>query len=164
MSYSTREVSKVTGATPRQLQWWDEHKIVSPKRDGHMRSYTLAQLLKVIVLQRLRERRMSLQLMRGMMNSLRAQCREAASRLDAGLQAQLLVIGERGAIVRAETYEEAAGMVERMKDFGTIINLDCEARAAVKVRPMEKKNYASSSNTRAAHDKFSDRDQRAIAH
>ncbi len=41
--FTTAEVSVATGATERQLQWWDEQGILSPTRDGHKRLYSAAQ-------------------------------------------------------------------------------------------------------------------------
>jgi DNA-binding transcriptional MerR regulator len=41
---TTKEVAKRTGATLRQLQWWDERGYVSPKIVGHSREYTDAQV------------------------------------------------------------------------------------------------------------------------
>lgn len=48
---STAECSAITGATMRQLQWWDERGIVKPWRsDSGVRAYTLDQALWVLVL------------------------------------------------------------------------------------------------------------------
>ncbi len=42
-------VAAITGATPRQLQWWDERKFIRPKRDGHNRNYSNLQVIEVAV-------------------------------------------------------------------------------------------------------------------
>ena len=38
--FSTREVLDLTGVTARQLQWWDERRIVVPARQGRNRVYS----------------------------------------------------------------------------------------------------------------------------
>ena len=63
-SFTTRDVVKLTGISPRQLQWWDEGGIVVPAREGHMRVYSLDDLAEVAVICELRERGFSLQKIR----------------------------------------------------------------------------------------------------
>ncbi len=55
------EVSKLSGATLRQLQWWDEQKLVCPIHSGHARLYTPADTRKALAVTRLREHGISLQ-------------------------------------------------------------------------------------------------------
>ena len=38
-SYSSSEVSRIAQVSFRQLQWWDERKVVSPRHEGHQRIY-----------------------------------------------------------------------------------------------------------------------------
>lgn len=45
--FTTREVSEKTGATLRQLQFWDEQGYIIPRREGHSRVYTARQLRTV---------------------------------------------------------------------------------------------------------------------
>lgn len=42
--YSTAQVAAHSGATLRQLQWWDVASVLRPQRVGHRRLYTEAQL------------------------------------------------------------------------------------------------------------------------
>ena len=39
-SYASSEVAKVAKVSLRQLQWWDEKHVVSPRHEGHRRMYT----------------------------------------------------------------------------------------------------------------------------
>ena len=41
-SFTTQEVIRLTGITARQLQWWDERRIVVPGREGRRRIYSFA--------------------------------------------------------------------------------------------------------------------------
>jgi len=36
-SYTSADVAKIAAVSLRQLQWWDERKVVSPRQDGHRR-------------------------------------------------------------------------------------------------------------------------------
>jgi DNA-binding transcriptional MerR regulator len=62
--FTSREVVTLTGISPRQLQWWDERKIVVPSRDGRRRLYSLEDLSEIAVICELRERGFSLQRVR----------------------------------------------------------------------------------------------------
>lgn len=62
--FTSREVVQLTGITARQLQWWDERRIVVPARDGRRRLYSMEDLSEVAVICELRDRGFSLQRVR----------------------------------------------------------------------------------------------------
>jgi len=68
--FTSREVVALTGITPRQLQWWDERRIVVPSRQGHRRLYSMEELAEVAVICELRRRGFSLQRVRKVMRFL----------------------------------------------------------------------------------------------
>jgi DNA-binding transcriptional MerR regulator len=77
-TYSSREVVRITGITPRQLQWWDEQGIVTPLREGRNRCYSFADLTELRVIAELRRKSFSLQGIRKVMRFLK---RELGRRL-----------------------------------------------------------------------------------
>jgi DNA-binding transcriptional MerR regulator len=68
--FSTRDIVRLTGITARQLQWWDEQRIVVPSREGRNRAYTAEDLIDILVIEELRQRRISLQQVRRVMRFL----------------------------------------------------------------------------------------------
>jgi len=62
--FTSNDVIALTGITARQLQWWDERRIVAPGRQGHRRIYNWDELITVAVICQLRRRGFSLQRMR----------------------------------------------------------------------------------------------------
>src|SRR6202521_5098175 len=76
--FTSREVVALTGITLRQLQWWDERRIVVPLREGHRRLYSTEELAEVAVICKLRCRGFSLQRVRKVMRFLQ---REFSKRL-----------------------------------------------------------------------------------
>jgi len=62
--FTSREVVALTSITLRQLQWWDERRIVVPVREGHRRVYSLEDLAEIAVICELRDRGFSLQRVR----------------------------------------------------------------------------------------------------
>jgi DNA-binding transcriptional MerR regulator len=76
--FTSREVVTLTGITLRQLQWWDERRIVIPVRQGHRRLYSTEDLAEIAVIYELRRRGFSLQRVRKVMRFLQ---REFGKRL-----------------------------------------------------------------------------------
>ena len=77
-AFTSRGVTKLTGISLRQLQWWDERGIVVPARDGHKRIYSLDDLAEIAIICELRERGFSLQKIRRVIRFLQ---RELGKRL-----------------------------------------------------------------------------------
>jgi DNA-binding transcriptional MerR regulator len=61
---TSAEVSKLSGVSLRQLQWWDEQKVVSPRHEGHRRVYSTAEVVEITVIAELRHKGFSLQKIR----------------------------------------------------------------------------------------------------
>ena len=92
--FTSCEVVKLTGITPRQLQWWDERGIVVPARDGRRRLYSLEDLSEIAVICELRERGFSLQRMRKVVRFLQHEFGERlAETVCAGSDHHLLTDG-----------------------------------------------------------------------
>ena len=69
--FTSAEVVQITGITPRQLQWWDEQKIVVPARSGRNRAYTPEDLAELAVMCELRRKGFSLQQLRRVVRFLK---------------------------------------------------------------------------------------------
>src|ERR1019366_8263928 len=63
-TFTSKEVAALTGISPRQLQWWDECRIVVPAREGDKRVYGMEEPAEVAVICDLRQRGFSLQKIR----------------------------------------------------------------------------------------------------
>src|SRR5205814_7477852 len=63
-SFTSQDVIRLTGITARQLQWWDEKRIVVPARQGHRRVYSFDDVSEIAVICELRRKGFSLQRMR----------------------------------------------------------------------------------------------------
>jgi len=77
-TFTSRDVVALTGITLRQLQWWDERRIVVPAREGRRRVYSMEDVAEVAVICELRHRGFSLQRVRKVMRFLQ---REFGKRL-----------------------------------------------------------------------------------
>ena len=69
-SYTSSDVARISGVSLRQLQWWDERNVVSPRQDGHRRVYLQAEVVEVSVIAALRRKGFSLQKIRRVLRYL----------------------------------------------------------------------------------------------
>jgi DNA-binding transcriptional MerR regulator len=77
--FTSRDVVALTGITLRQLQWWDERRIVVPAREGRRRLYSNEDLAEVAVICELRRRGFSLQRVRKVMRFLQKEFSKSLS-------------------------------------------------------------------------------------
>ena len=69
-TFSSSEVAGVAGVSLRQLQWWDERKVVSPRHEGHRRVYLASEVVEITVIAELRRKGFSLQKIRRVLRFL----------------------------------------------------------------------------------------------
>jgi DNA-binding transcriptional MerR regulator len=68
--YTSTDVARIAGVSLRQLQWWDERNVVSPRQDGHRRVYLPQEVIEVSVIAELRRKGFSLQKIRRVLRFL----------------------------------------------------------------------------------------------
>lgn len=77
-SYTSSDVARIAAVSLRQLQWWDERKVVSPRHEGHKRVYSPEEVIEITVIAELRRKGFSLQKIRRVLRFLQ---REVGRRL-----------------------------------------------------------------------------------
>src|SRR5579864_5807012 len=82
--YNSSEVARICGVSLRQLQWWDERNVVSPRQDGHKRIYMPAEVVEISVIAELRRKGFSLQKIRRVLRFLQ---KDTGKRLSEALAA-----------------------------------------------------------------------------
>ena len=68
--FNSSQVARICGVSLRQLQWWDERNVVSPRQDGHRRIYLPQEVVEVSVIAELRRKGFSLQRIRRVLRFL----------------------------------------------------------------------------------------------
>src|ERR1035437_5358357 len=68
--YNSSDVARICGVSLRQLQWWDERNVVSPRQDGHKRIYLAEEVVEISVIAELRRKGFSLQKIRRVLRFL----------------------------------------------------------------------------------------------
>lgn len=88
------DVSRVAGVSLRQLQWWDERKLVSPPIEDHRRVYTSEQVLEILIVAALRGKRLSLLKIRKVLRFLRRESVQQRKNLTAKSKSYLITDGK----------------------------------------------------------------------
>jgi len=84
-NYTSTDVARIAQVSLRQLQWWDERKVVSPRHEGHKRVYLAEEVIEITVIAELRRKGFSLQKIRRVLRFLQ---REMDKRLAEVLSAE----------------------------------------------------------------------------
>jgi DNA-binding transcriptional MerR regulator len=87
------DVARLAGVSRRQLQWWDERKLVSPRIEDHRRVYVPEQVLEILTVAALRRKGLSLQKIRKVLRLLRRELGQQGSVLVAKSKAYLVTDG-----------------------------------------------------------------------
>jgi DNA-binding transcriptional MerR regulator len=81
--YNSAQVARICGVSLRQLQWWDERNVVSPRQNSHKRIYTPEEVIEISVIAELRRKGFSLQKIRRVLRFLQ---KEMGKRLNEAVQ------------------------------------------------------------------------------
>src|SRR5450631_516293 len=81
--FNSTDVARICGVSLRQLQWWDERNVVSPRQDGHKRIYMAEEVVEISVIAELRRKGFSLQKIRRVLRFLQ---KDMGKRLSDALQ------------------------------------------------------------------------------
>ncbi len=82
--YTSGDVARISGVSLRQLQWWDERNVVSPRQAGHRRVYLPREVVEVSVIAELRRKGFSLQKIRRVLRFLQKEMGKRLSDAVAG--------------------------------------------------------------------------------
>jgi DNA-binding transcriptional MerR regulator len=78
--FFSADVTRMAGVTLRQLQWWDERKVVAPRKEDHRRVYLPQQVLEILIVSALRRKGLSLRKIRRILRLLRRELAQPSSK------------------------------------------------------------------------------------
>ena len=130
-TFSSSQVSELTGITLRQLQWWDERGIVTPAREGHRRLYSPEDLAEIAVICELRRKGFSLQRVRKVMRFLQKELgRRLVETTQANSKVHLLADGRHLFLEDSER-----GVIDVLKNARQPLLAVCLSDAVQRVGP-----------------------------
>lgn len=113
-TYSSSEVARVANVSLRQLQWWDERRVVSPDHQGHKRVYNPEQVIEITVIAELRRKGFSLQKIRRVLRYLQ---REMGKRLGEvlGSESDLHLLTDGKSVYLEERHERILDVLKNAR-------------------------------------------------
>ena len=97
--FRSADVARMADVSLRQMQWWDERKLISPRIEHHRREYIPEQVLEILTVAALRCKGLSLQKIRKVLRLLRRELGRQGSRLLAKKSSKVYVITDGRSVV-----------------------------------------------------------------
>lgn len=143
-TFRSKQIARIYGVSLRQLQCWDEHKLIQPQHEGHHRLYGVQEAVMVGVVHELRLKGISLQRIRAILRAVNADvkhCRAAWGKLTnwcltvpANLKGHF-VTTDRGAVEVAIAAKGLVGMVSISEQIRKVEAHVVAARERTKLLP-----------------------------
>lgn len=144
-TYTSLECAEVARVSLRQLQWWDERKVVSPRHEGHRRVYLAEEVIEITVIAELRRKGFSLQKIRRVLRFLhREMGKKLAEVLDTASELHLVTDGKS---IFLE--DEHARIIDLMKDARQPMFLVCVSDQVERLREPTTRKPAKAESTAA---------------
>jgi DNA-binding transcriptional MerR regulator len=126
-SYPSSDVARISGVSLRQLQWWDEQNVVSPRHDGHKRVYLPNEVIEVTVIAELRRKGFSLQKIRRVLRYLQ---REMGKRLSDALttESEVHLLTDGKSIYLEESRDRVIDLLKNAKQPMFLVCVSDQAR------------------------------------
>jgi len=126
-TFSSSEVAQVASVSLRQLQWWDERKVVSPRHEGHRRVYGRGEVIEITVIAELRRKGFSLQKIRRVLRFLQ---REMGKRLAELMQpnSELHLVTDGKSIFLEDQHERIIDILKNARQPMFLVCVSDQAR------------------------------------
>ena len=148
--YASSDVARISGVSLRQLQWWDEQSVVSPRHDGHKRVYLPQEVIEVSVIAELRRKGFSLQKIRRVLRYLQ---REMGKRLSDALgnSSEVHLLTDGKSIYLEESQDRIIDLLKNAKQPMFLVCVSDQARRleAPPKKPARSETTAATRKARA---------------
>jgi DNA-binding transcriptional MerR regulator len=148
--YASSDVARISGVSLRQLQWWDEQNVVSPRHDGHKRIYLPNEVIEVTVIAELRRKGFSLQKIRRVLRYLQ---REMGKRLSDALgnNSEVHLLTDGKSIYLEESRDRVIDLLKNAKQPMFLVCVSDQARRleAPPKKPARSETTAAGRKSRA---------------
>ncbi len=138
--FTSSDVSRICGVSLRQLQWWDERNVVSPRQNGHKRVYMTQEVVEISVIAELRRKGFSLQKIRRVLRFLQ---RDLGKRLNEAMasSADVHLLTDGKTIYLEETPNR---IIDVLKNARQPMFLDCVSDQAKRLTAIAERKPARS--------------------
>ena len=149
--FTSTDVARISGVSLRQLQWWDERNVVSPRQDGHRRVYLPQEVIEVSVIAELRRKGFSLQKIRRVLRFLQ---KDMGKRLSDALasEAEVHLLTDGKSIYLEEAPDRIIDLLKNARQPMFLVCVTDQVRrlgAAAQRKPSRSEAAATSRKNRA---------------
>ncbi|MGH9633142.1 MAG: MerR family transcriptional regulator [Bryobacteraceae bacterium] len=126
-TYTSSDVSRIAQVSLRQLQWWDERKVVSPRHEGHKRVYLPEEVVEITVIAELRRKGFSLQKIRRVLRFLQREMGRRLSDVLSG-QSDLHLVTDGKSIYLEDNSQRIIDILKNAKQPMFLVSVSDQAR------------------------------------
>jgi DNA-binding transcriptional MerR regulator len=147
--FTSSDVARISAVSLRQLQWWDERNVVSPRQDGHRRVYSADEVVEVSVIAALRKKGFSLQKIRRVLRYLQ---KELGKRLADAVahESEIHLLTDGKAIYLEESADRVVDLMKNARQPMFLVCVTDQLRRFQVASQVERKKPAKSEATTAA--------------
>ena len=148
--YTSTDVARIAAVSLRQLQWWDERNVVSPRQDGHRRVYLPHEVIEVSVIAELRRKGFSLQKIRRVLRFLQ---KDMGKRLSDALatQSEIHLLTDGRSIYLEEAPDRIIDLLKNARQPMFLVSVTDQVRrltAAAQKKPAKSETPAAGRKAR----------------
>ena len=140
-TYTSTDVAKIAQVSLRQLQWWDERKVVSPRHEGHKRIYLPEEVIEITVIAELRRKGFSLQKIRRVLRFLQREMGRRLAEVFSG-ESKLHLLTDGKSIYLEEQHDR---IIDLLKNARQPMFLVCVSDQVKRLEEVPKKTVRSES-------------------
>jgi DNA-binding transcriptional MerR regulator len=133
--FASTDVARISGVSLRQLQWWDEKKVVSPRHEGHRRVYGVEDVVEITVIAELRRKGFSLQKIRRVLRFLEKEMGKRLNEVLSGATDWHLVTDGKSIYLE----DDQARIIDLLKNARQPMFLVCVSDQARRLRALTSK-------------------------
>jgi DNA-binding transcriptional MerR regulator len=143
LQFGSMDVCQLARVTLRQLQWWDERKVISPRQQGHRRLYAASDVIGMMIIAEMRRKGLSLQKIRRMARPVQREIERKLDDLLSG-KSELYLLTDGNT---SHFEHQAPQIIERLKNAEKAMSL-------VSVSDMARRLVAFQQSSSKSHDRL----------
>lgn len=149
-TFTSTDVARIAAVSLRQLQWWDERKVVSPHHEGHRRVYLAEEVVEITMIAELRRKGFSLQKIRRVLRFLQREMGKRLAEVLAG-NSNLHLLTDGKSIYLEDQHERIIDLLKNARQPMFLVSVSDQVRRLDETpRKSARSEMAPARRTRAA--------------
>jgi DNA-binding transcriptional MerR regulator len=138
-TFTSTEIARIAGVSLRQLQWWDERKLISPGKQGRRRAYLAEDVIRIMVVAELRRKGCSLARARQVVRFLQREMPRRPKDFLSG-ERDLYLLTDGKSVYLEERQERVLDLLKDSRQPMFLISVSDQARRLAEMRQPRQKS------------------------